>query len=195
MRTIALIALFLFPLTVAAQKDAIYDNSPSNESSKGIQLPENNRGEIEYSGVIKVDSSTGLQLYERAQNFLIHEFVSKKAVTQLDDKDERRIIVKGNFDVAIAPSLLMIELQPIVYMIFEIQCKDGRYRYIINQFEYQIPGAANAYSFSVTNKRQTGHGIGKSKWDKLLSNIDLQVKSIISDMTSSMAANSRSNDW
>ena len=84
--------------------------------------------------VVKVDSLSKKQIYDRAKMFFVETFKSAKDVIQLDDPDAGTIIGKGNasysyFNVAATAVLT-------VYFTIKIEVKDNRYRYTITDIRY-----------------------------------------------------------
>src|SRR6266496_2496034 len=54
-------------------------------------------GEIKFTEVVYVDSISKLLLYSRAREWFTKAFKSSKAVLDLDDKENGKLIGKGNF--------------------------------------------------------------------------------------------------
>lgn len=98
-------------------------------------MPINEAGEYEYTGVVEVEGATAGELYSRAKVWVVDAYVSAKAVTQLEDKDAHRVIVKGTLDVKwMALTTATVKHQ------WTIEAKDGRYRYSVTGFVLDLGG-------------------------------------------------------
>ena len=88
---------------------------------------------VSYSGIVKVDSLSKDELYNRARAWFSSSFNSAKAVLDMDDRQAGKLIGKGTdkgtFEVLFTPFLFTVKFE--VY----ITVKDNRYRYEITQFE------------------------------------------------------------
>ena len=116
-KNLLLLAIIL-PVACFCQKDTI---------------PKNADGKYEYTEVVNVDSSDAASLYSKAKMFIVSAFKSGKDVTQLNDDNSKTVIGKG-----VTPVSIKIIIGPPVssYVGFtiSIQCKNNRYRYLINDF-------------------------------------------------------------
>jgi hypothetical protein len=87
----------------------------------------------EYTDVIQIEGKNADQLYKSAKKWLAVNFNSSKDVIQMDDASEKKIIGKGTFQVTEGKGL--IQILNTVYLTFNLQFKDGRYKYIIEPTE------------------------------------------------------------
>lgn len=118
-----LVLLFILPFCTFCQTDSI---------------PRNAEGKYEYTEVVKVDAASADKLYSNAKLFIVDAFKSGKDVTQLNDDNTRTVAGQGSFKI----NYKGINSAIVDYTVFRIsiQCKDGKYKYIISQFAYHSDG-------------------------------------------------------
>lgn len=118
MKTLSLIALMgLLCLSVKAQ-DKITDTIPKID------------GIYSYQSVVTLDSTYKKDfLYKNAKIFFVDNFRSANDVIQYDNKEDAKIIGKGNLTVS--DKNLIGEFKWVVDLSTEITCKGGKYRYRI----------------------------------------------------------------
>jgi hypothetical protein len=90
-----------------------------------------------YSGVQYVDSVSAGQLYSRAKLFVAENFRSAKDVMQLDDKESTTLVAKGVMVPIIKIPILGNSEYGYVHFAMKIQTKDGKYRYVISDFDHE----------------------------------------------------------
>jgi len=95
-------------------------------------------GKIVFEGVVKTDSTlTKQEIYSRAREWLVNSFVSGKAVLQLDDKAEGKIMGDGRtkFTYVRDPGAVLVAMQEFKYQFtIKIEVRDGRYKYQVYNF-------------------------------------------------------------
>ena len=97
-------------------------------------IPKNAQGMYEYTEVVKVDSASSDKLYSNAKLFIVEAFRSGKDVTQLNDDNTKTVAGSGN-DEIVTKGFMGSAIDKRVKFRILIQCKDGRYKYTINNFE------------------------------------------------------------
>ena len=103
--------------------------------SIGQSLPiDSETGEVVFTDVVSVtDSSTkAIDLFYRAQEFLVDVFVSADNVIEYENAETGKIIVKGRFKLK--PTMVMAGT---VDFRMDIQVKDGRYKYTIKDLDHK----------------------------------------------------------
>jgi hypothetical protein len=89
-------------------------------------------GMISYQEIVRVDSSvTKDVLYASAKDWFANAFRSAKDVIQMEDKENAKLIGKGNLTVSIpmvGPDYSRVDFT------VTIQAKDGRYKYTVTNF-------------------------------------------------------------
>ncbi len=92
-------------------------------------------GMINYTRVVNIDSASKDDLYKRAKNWVVHNYVSPKNVIQVDDKEEGKIICTGTFVIHFGGKT------PSIRHTLEIDVKDNKYRYSMTNFYYMDDNA------------------------------------------------------
>lgn len=146
-----------------------------------------------FSEVVKTDSLTAKELFSNAKLFIARAFKSAKAVTQLEDPESNTLVVKG---------ILVVPLKKLPYgfsymesfttpLILEIQAKDGRYKYTMNEFYVKDNAVYEGYNLSSPYTKQKGE-IGqrqhKELWTKMKQSAFDIVTAFIAGMKKQMAA-------
>jgi hypothetical protein len=110
-------------------------------------------GKVGIQEVVKMDSLSKKELYQRAKLFFVNGFKSSKDVIQLDDAENGVIIGKGISTFTFWNVMANAELP--MNITIKIEIKDGRYRYTFNQvtikgkFEW---GAEDYWKYPKMNK-------------------------------------------
>jgi hypothetical protein len=133
-------------------------------------FPINEKGEVVYTEIVKIDSTDSKELYVKAHEWFANTFNSAQNVVQLDDKDAGTIIGKGVFEFD--------ETVMVVWVNFtiEIQTKDGKYKYTLSNFIYK------------------GYRIEEITFDTSdIQKLNLKILSIIDGLKKSMQSNT--NNW
>jgi hypothetical protein len=102
--------------------------SPTKSLNQSL-FPVNSSGEIEYTEVIKVDSTSADVLYSRAKMSIAELFKSAQNVIQNDDAANKQILIKGSLKadyVWYAGSC-----SGSIGFTMTVFCKDNRYKYSI----------------------------------------------------------------
>ncbi|HEY4876716.1 MAG TPA: DUF4468 domain-containing protein [Puia sp.] len=126
--------LLLFPVICIAQKKE-KQKDPTDDEVKALyaSLPKVDDS-YEWTEVIQLDTSYKKDyLYRNAKLFFTDMFKSAKDVLQYDDKEQGKIVGKGNIELEddqMVFSVLFTEKRTLNFSI-EISCKDGKYKYRI----------------------------------------------------------------
>ena len=102
--------------------------------AKSQSLPYNEKGRIEYSDVVYLDSTfTKDQIYSVAREWFALRFKNSNYVIQMDDENHGKIIGKGVFE-----GFLRHFDPPTYYIEFTISLyiKESRYKYVITDFSH-----------------------------------------------------------
>lgn len=100
----------------------------------GNSIPINIQGKYEYTGIVNVDSASANKLYSNAKLFIVEAFKSGKSVTQMNDDNTNTVAGSAN-DEIITKGFVGSAIDKRIKFKILIQCKDGRYKYTINNFE------------------------------------------------------------
>jgi len=128
-----LLFVFLLPAVCFGQTEK-KDVSVEEVDSLYASIPKVD-SQFEYTEVVVLDSTfTKNVLYKNAKLFYADLFKSAKDILQYDDKEEGKMVGKGNLNLKGSQSFLnneSLETRNIIFTI-EIICKDGRYKYKIH---------------------------------------------------------------
>lgn len=86
--------------------------------------------DICYTEVIQMKDISKDELYTRAHTWFVNAFKSAKDVIQMQDKEAGKIMGKGAFQCSIGALLPALDMTVTITII----AKDGRYKYILNNF-------------------------------------------------------------
>jgi hypothetical protein len=163
-----LLLLFLLPGKIFCQTD----------------IPKNADGNYEYTGVVNVDSASADKLYSNAKLFIVDAFKSGKDVTQMNDDVAKTVAGKGDFKIYYKG--LSGGIDAYVYFKIIIQCKDGRYKYTINHFEYTSGGRS---AISLEDDKNMKHETTKNMKGQVLHQVNDDALALIDELHKHMASN------
>lgn len=164
------------------------------------QLPTNERGEVEYSEIVSVDSVSQKALFSRSKLFVANAFVSAKDVTSLDDLETSTVITKGNIPWYYTNGFGSTPGGTVSFK-FTIQCKEGRYRYSVSNFVHTDMRRNGDYSGGAFENEKAACGsflMPKRTWNKVKSDINQSVLEFLGDLKNTMAGRgsfSEQNNW
>lgn len=127
-----LFLLLLTPFAAFSQKGynpqpKLPPTVPSEDLLKSIT---DSTGTVSITEVVHVDTSLKKDdLYRNTKSFFAEYFKSSKDVVQYDDREEGKVIGKGNFPVS--DKNLLEDCDWNVNFSIELICKDGKYKYKI----------------------------------------------------------------
>ncbi len=161
-------------------------------------FPVDEKGEIIYSEVVKVDSSNYKELYVRAHEWFADTFKSAKDVIQLDDKEAGKIVGKGNVEVSDNNnhnSLVYLPWTGTVDFTVEIQTKDARYKYAFSKFTYTNDEGGYAEDLRLIDPFKKGMYQKRlnMQWLDIKQNTNTIILGIINSLKKSM--NTNTNNW
>ncbi|MFD0837384.1 DUF4468 domain-containing protein [Mariniflexile aquimaris] len=140
------------------------------KSQTSIEFPKDEKGHTIFKEIVEseLDSTT---LFSNAKNWIAKTFGSYKKVVQFEDDKDLKIILKGESDIPIRNIINSAGVEK-DYLTFTItiECKDKRYRYIIDDIEIQhtltVLGIDVKNSIS-TDEKLENIGAKKKKLDEL----------------------------
>lgn len=149
---------------------------------------------ISYSEVVVLtDSAAKNELFSRAKSCFAHLFKSSQKVIQNEDKEAGTIIGKGTIK-AYARALGADFDGGYVNFTITIACKDGRYKYILSDFVHEGTGSKMPSGGNLENTSASTWT--NRQWNHMKSQIDADIKSMISKIKSEMNKPSPQNeDW
>lgn len=163
--------------------------------SQTDSIPKNEQGNYEYSDVVQVDSASAQKLYSNAKIFSVTAFKSGKDVTQLNDENAKTVAGNGTMRVYFK-GYLNSGIDYFVKFKLIIQCKDERYKYTFNNFEFAAATARVSFSIPVEDDQRLKHYATNKMKAQLLEQINNNVKQMIQTLKKTMASKTESTqDW
>lgn len=95
---------------------------------------------ITYKEVVQV-VGTPQELYDRAVEWATKEFKNTSEVFKLEDRENGILEMRSSVRIYSKAKDGSPFFKNIVYYRFKIECRDGRYRYIINEFNERVTAA------------------------------------------------------
>ncbi len=158
------------------------------------ELPKDENGNLSYTEVIQQEG-TMAELYLRAKKCFVDIFKSANDVIQLDDKDTGTIVGKG-FSIIYhrIPLNPPVELQ--LWYTLKIQCKDGRFKYEINNIYFQYAGRTSppseVFDKSVYYKK---NGEPRPAYENRKNEMTKKINELIDSIKSKMNTQTKKDDW
>ncbi len=179
-----ILLILLLPLTLLGQD---------------IDLPFNKEtGKVIYEGVVEVDSNSADQLYAKAKLWLANSFVKSKNVIDLDDPTSKTIVANGN-----APVIIMGNLgkEDGGYVSFKLSLffKDGRYKYVLTNFEHVYNGGKAGYGSGGNIENETP-ACGKfyltmKNWNRIKEQTNEFAIGIVNSLQTDMTKSQATEGW
>lgn len=157
-------------------------------------------GKYEYTEVIQLDTTYKKDiLYKNSKLFFADAFKSAKDVLQYDDREEGKVIGKGNLSIEGGQSVFLTYVTEkwTVNFSLEIFSKDGKYRYRIYDFSIDSRRVAsggntpdNIYNTKLNIDdayKETEKGVSKKMNRKMFAELIDRVNSTIAEIKSYMA--------
>lgn len=167
---------------------------------------------VSYTDVVPVAGATKAELYSRAKLWAARTFPSTDATVQLADEASGRLLVRGWSRVMVASMGMSVPMK--MWFMVQVDAKDGRYRSIITDLEYQgeyspsnkmMSAAAqtarnpaepilNTSDPRAYNKKKEPRPIMSSYWAQTQAAID-GLRASLKAGLSSASASSQGKDW
>jgi hypothetical protein len=166
-----------------------------------------NNEQLIYSDVIELENVSQDDLYNRGKIWFANTYVSANDVIQLDDKSSGLIIGKGVYRYD--PKVFNANARTVGVIRYTVKLffKDGRYKYEIGNFNHESTSVSSYGGIDfglITNetecsspKRGMGSSWNNKVWNDIKSQIDDNVKLLISSIKDGMTKTIESNnsDW
>lgn len=155
-------------------------------------------GKVVFEGVVQVDSLSAEQLYLKSRFWLANVFVKSKNVIDLEDPINKTIIAKGNAPVIIKGNL---GDEPGGYVSFKLSLffRDGRYRYILTDFEHVYDGGKSGFgSGGALENEKPACGnffLTKKNWQRIKQQTDVVAKGLVNSLHFEMLKKQESDKW
>lgn len=141
------------------------------------QIELNESGIYQMQGVEPVDSLSSDKLFDKCREWVALTYKSANDVIQLADKENRKIICKGNF-----PTNMFMKQGNIEHTLI-LEVKDNRFRYTYTNFAYYSAGSGRLpFEGAMMSKR------------KIIAETERDISNSISSLLKHFS-NSKNDDW
>ncbi len=130
--------------------------------------------------VVNVDSISAQSLYSRTKLFIAENFKSAKTVIQLDDAENKTLVVKGGVMPYIRNAFAG-RTYGISMFTLKIQCKDNKFKYTLSDI-YHEKVSHDEYSGGSFENDKPACGtafLNNKAWHKIKDNSIEQIKNLI----------------
>ena len=158
---------------------------------------------IKYMEVVELDSTrTAKNLYSQARMWFAETYRSSKDVIQLEDKENGRIIGKGNIKYESNIFVGSTGTRGWINYTISISVKDGKYKYEITNFMHEgnSLNSQGAFSFDlITTDKECPKEVGNKNWRNkvyidIKKQIELKTNTIISSLKEYMKKKTNKDD-
>jgi hypothetical protein len=105
-------------------------------------------GRVNYTAVIEMPNTSKDELYNRAKLWFVKTFKDSKEVLQIDDKENGKIVGKGNSKIYWNYSGLAAPTEVSLWQLFDISIKENKIRIIITDINCKYFVTSTAYTIS-----------------------------------------------
>jgi hypothetical protein len=160
-----------------------------------------------YTDVVKVDSVSQDELYNRAKVWFTTTFISANDVIQLDNKQEGQIVGKPNMNYTPSVFEANVRIKGIIKYSISIWLKEGRYKYEITDFIH-VPTGVSSYGnidFGLISTDEEFPRINKGMfkkwsnnvWKDIKKQIDSNINPLIENLKEGMLkkTETKNSDW
>ena len=160
----------------------------------GQELPvDKETGKVIFTEIVELSDNSVPKdiLYNRAKEWFVKAFKSSNEVIQLDDKESGKIIGKGNFSI----NRTMYLTDSRVDFTMTIMVKDGRYKYIVSDFNHVSFKAGYSGGSLDNEKPDCGNfNMAKKGWNQVKEQTKSTVDNLIADLKTFMETESVESD-
>ncbi len=155
-------------------------------AQKPAQLPvpdlpiDERTGLVTYQDVVRQEG-TPQELYERAQAWVKKYYKNTSEVVKNADAEKRSMLLHSSVRIFSRQKDGTMMQKNVVYYNFKIECREGRYRYIITNFNERAAAAA-----PIENWFKTDSPYWSPSQYEWLNQIDEQVKALITSLEEGM---------
>lgn len=151
--------------------------------------------------IIECPGLSADKIYSRMKFFVADYFKSAQNVIQLDDKDEHRLLCKGNVRFEVK-SLTWHMLDGVINFTLDLQAKDGKYRIVMRDFTHENFDKKFGDSWSmglVCTEVPEGFKKGKKQYNEMKKRaiplIHGLIAMTIAKLSASINDKSKKSDW
>lgn len=166
-------------------------------------------GKITFQGVVQVPGVSQAELYSRAREWFALNFASGKAVLDMDDRADGKLIGTGYSTFYYAYILTPYTYQ--LWRTFKVYVRDGRFRYEITDLQEAGPEQLQVSNPQLTHKKPIEKMLGEAAkkssylWDKHgqpkgltraeLDAVNSAAKQDVASLTQAMNSQGKKKDW
>lgn len=159
-------------------------------------------GKIFFTEVVEVPDVEQSILHSRALEWFAKAFKSAQDVIQMNDKENGKIVGKGNFgDININVNLGLVPVEGHVNFTISIYFKEGKYKFEITDFYHEGLGRysngirdVNGGSLD-SEKPECGIAMPKKKWQSIKDQTYERVIQTIEGLKKAMTIDVKTEDW
>jgi hypothetical protein len=162
-----------------------------------VKFPVNGKGEIEYTEVVNIDSTSADKLYSRAKMSIAEMFKSAQNVIQNDDATNKLILIKGNIQADYNYNFNIGHCNGLVNFTMTLFCKDNRYKYSLIPSFHECSGCNfNCSGGDLLNEKPAcgGMSMTKAKWDEIRTKVNSDFFVFIESLKKKMAVDVNGGD-
>lgn len=181
-RTFLSIFFAIIALMVVAQKPSSKLPVPDLPIDERTQL-------VTYQDVVTINGATPDTLYQRAMTWIKKNYKNSSEVIKNADATKKTIDLRSSVRIFSKQKDGTLLPKNIVYYNFKIECRDGRYRYTITNFNEKATAAA-----PIENWFKTDSPYWSPSQYEWLNQIDGQIKDLILSLEDGMLPKEVYND-
>ena len=138
-------------------------------------------GKFKYEQVIQADSIKQADIYDRAKNWIVRTLKSSDNAVNLDDSNKGSINATGNILLSDQGGGPVKYRSVVVNFKFNVYCKDGRYKIIIDNFilNYDLVGNSGGTSAVSTSLEGGYKKQGMYKGHKATENTHIETNEVL----------------
>lgn len=114
---------------------------------EAVKLFPTKDGKVVYEEVVELSGAKKDDLYKAAKKWVVDTYVSAKGAIQSEDKEGGQLLGKGRMPVTKKGALGIKELYNVDFY-WQVDCKEGKYRYRIYDIKHTLDGKTESDLFS-----------------------------------------------
>jgi hypothetical protein len=160
------------------------------------KMPTDSLGRVIYTGVVQVPGRTAKQLYYSSKLWISNTFQSSRAVTDLDDPENGRIVCKIEQPVKVK-HVFNSDYNSHVKFTITLLFKDGRFKYSFTDFFHE--GDSKDGTGGSLNNEKPNSGLGDivalGNWNNVKQQVDDIVLNAIATLKTELSKEPEKESW
>lgn len=149
-----------------------------------------------YSDVVQVDSTvTKNELYSTFLDWIAKNYVSAQNVIQYQDKEEGKIVAKGNFKIYMNNPVGESVLVGRIHHTLSLYVKNGKFKYSIDNINFEGEGIYATSEVDIGDNIKFTVGTFRNQWSEVQAKSDYECKTTIAKLIWSAKNVKKSQDW